>query len=653
MAVVLGVVHLGQGQAGLGPSEVLRALFNPDGGLESSIVRFGRLPRLAIALLCGGALAASGVLMQAVTRNPLASPATLGVNAGAYLALVVSAVLAPSLVAGAGWWIASAGALAAAALAYGLGGGERGGPARLALAGMAVSLAMAAVTGALQLLYENETQGLFLWGAGTLAQSDWSASSFAWPRILTAFVLALGLSRGLDVLSLGEELAKGLGARVGLTRLLAGACSVLLAATAVSVVGPIGFVGLMAPHLVRLAGVRSHAALLPIAALWGGTLLVGSDIVARLVPAGSTPVPVGAATAFLGAPFLVWLARRVSTGDREQTAQPRFAAPALRFPMVLAGAAVILLVALLAGLALGALRLPLAEVVSALMGSGDGLAARVVVEQRLPRLLVAGLAGGALAVSGLLLQGVARNPLAAPEIVGVTSGAGAAALGVLILVPAAPLGLVPVWAFLGGMAAFVLVYAGSWRGGVDPVRLALVGLSVAAAASALTQAMVVAAGLRVAQALTWLAGSTYARSWDDLLLLVPWVLALLPVAWWLAHGLDLMALGEELPVALGLPLERRRLLCLTTAVALASASAATVGAISFVGLMAPHISRSLAGVRHGRLLPVAALLGAALTVGADVVGRTLFAPREIPAGLVTAALGAPYFLYLLVRGRGA
>lgn len=215
------------------------------------------------------------------------------------------------------------------------------------------------------------------------------------------------------------------------------------------------------------------------------------------------------------------------------------------------------------------------------------------------------------------------------------------------MIPGLPTGLVPVAAFVGGVVAFGIVYAASWRGGVSPVRLALVGLAVSALFSAIISALVVAAGLRVAQALTWLAGTTYARGWDEAAGLAPWF-ALLLVAVLLARRLDLMALGEELPIALGVSLQRSRAIALATAVALASASVAAVGTLSFVGLMAPHLARVLAGPRHGKLLPLALVIGAVLVVLADTLGRTLFAPRELPSGLMTAVIGAPYFLLLMV-----
>lgn len=651
LAAGLGLLHLLQGAAGYGALDVLRAVFAPADDLVTAVVRSSRLPRLGVALVCGAALGAAGALMQTVTRNPLASPATLGVNAGAYLALVAAAVVAPGLVASYGWWLAAAGGLGAAGLAVALGGtgSGSGSAARLALAGMAVSLALSAVTGGLQLLFENETQGLFLWGAGSLAQAGSGGVAFAAPRIGLALLAAMLLAPGLDLLRLGEDVARGLGARVALVRAAGGGVAVLLAASAVAVVGPIAFVGLLAPHLVRLVGVRPHLALLPASAVWGGALLVGADLLARAVPSGSTPLPAGAATAMLGAPFLIWLARRsaVESARSDQGTSPRRSRHAGRVGWWLLA---LVPIALAGGLMFGAVPIGPGTLASVLAGGGDELARRVVLELRLPRLLVAGLVGAALAAGGVLLQGVVRNPLAAPEIVGTTSGASVAALGALLLLPDMPPALLPVAAFTGGVLAFAGVYAASWKRGLSPLRLALVGLGASAFLSAIVNTLVVAAGLRVAQALTWLAGSTYARSWNELAPLVPWLAVLLPLAQLGAHRLDLLALGDDVPRTLGLRLERGRAALLALSVALTAAAVATVGTLSFVGLMAPHMARGLVGSAHRRRLPVAALLGALLVITADTVGRTAFAPRELPSGLLTAALGAPYFLLLLTRG---
>lgn len=645
--LVLVFYHLLQGQAGLTPAAVVRAIFAPDDGVATAVVRYARLPRLAVASLAGAGLAVAGALMQSVTRNPLASPATLGVNAGAYLALVVTSVVAPALLSQHGWWLASLGGLLAAAVAYVLGGGSGTSPARLALAGMAVALALSAVTGALQLAFENETAGLFLWGAGTLAQADWSGVGYLAPRIAIALLLGLALTRPLDLLLIDEDVARGLGGKVQRIRALAGAAGVVLAAAAVSIVGPIGFVGLMAPHFARLTGARAHRRLLPMSALLGAVLLVAADVLARALPGAPGTFPVGAATAFLGAPFLVWLARRSAAGGAAGMGQ---ASARPNFGLALTLSALALAASLVAGLAFGALKIDPGQLLHALLGDADPLTMQVIWVLRLPRLVVAAFAGAALALSGLLLQAVLRNPLGAPEILGITSGAGASALIGLLLLPGLPPAAVPLFALVGGVVSFGLVYVAAWKGGIEPLRLALVGLAATAFFSAIIQALVVGAGLRVAGAVTWLAGSTYARTYLDALRLGPWVIVLAIIALALTPAMDLLGLGEEVPVALGMAKERMRALLLLLAVGLAAAAVATVGTLSFVGLMAPHMARTLAGPKHLRSVLLTLLLGATLVVLADTLGRFVLAPREIPSGLVAAALGAPYILFLLRRG---
>lgn len=649
--VAVAIVHLLQGPAGFPPGEVLRALVAPGEDLTSAVVRHVRLPRLGIALVCGAGLGLAGALMQTATRNPFASPATLGVNAGAYLAMVVVGVLAPAILAAWGWWVAIAGGAVAAGLAIAMAGGARAAPARLALAGMAVALAAAAATAALQVVFEQETQGLFLWGAGSLLRADGAAFAFAAPRVGLAAVAALALARSLDLLQLDDDVARGLGARVGLVRLAAGALAVLLAAVAVAVAGPIGFVGLLAPHLVRLAGVRRHLTALTATLVVGGLVLVGADVLARLLPAGATPVPVGAVTAMLGAPALIVLARRYRTGSDPRGSGSGPVGAARPAGPLLAGLALGLVVVAGVGSVAGAADVAWADLAAIVRGAGESTVREVVVGLRWPRMVVAALVGAALAVGGVLLQAVVRNPLAAPEVVGTTSGASLAALSFLLLVPGAPASLVPVAAFVGGVLSFVLVYAASWRGGVSPLRLALVGLAASAFLGALVQMLVVGAGLRVASAVTWLAGSTYARGWSDVATLWPWLVVLAVPVVVSARRLDLLALGDDLPRSLGLPLERARLGWLALSVALTAAAVATVGALSFVGLMAPHLSRAWVGHRHAHVLPVAALLGALLVTTADVLGRSLFAPRELPSGLVTALVGALVFAWMLVRGR--
>lgn len=653
LLLVLLLIHLTQGQAGLNVKIVLEAILSPNNSDAHNLIRYLQMPRATIGVLAGIALGIAGVLFQTTTRNPLASPTTLGVNAGAYLAVVAGTIFAPKLFAAAPVLVAFAGGLLAALLVYAIAASVQVTPIRLVLAGVAVSLTLAAFTAALQLFYENETAGLFLWGAGSLVQTDWGGTIYALPQILIGTAIAMLLARTLDILLLGDEVARSLGQRVQLVRLLSIIIGVFLAAVVTSVVGAIGFVGLVAPHIVRLMGVRQHLFLLPGAAIWGAVLVVGADVVARLVTTNVSELATGSVTALIGAPFLIWLARQTKRPDSSVSSDRALRVETRRtitYPVLLCIAVLLLLAALIAGTAFGEVDFSLTEIVQSLIGN-SGFSRQVLFDLRLSRLLVGMLAGASLAVSGLLLQGVVRNPLAGPEIVGITSGAGLSVLLVLVLVENAPVTLVPIAAIFGAFAAFGVVCAASWQNGLTAARLALVGIAVSAFCSASTNLLVVQARLQVAQALVWLSGSTYARSWDELQQLIVCPAIFLPLAWLVAPWLDIMALGDDFPKVLGIKLQQARLILLAIAVALAAAAVSTVGTISFVGLIAPHAARLLVGSHHRKLVPLSALIGAILVVVADTIGRTALAPKEIPAGLVTAAIGTPYFLWLLWQSR--
>ncbi|WP_114497352.1 iron ABC transporter permease [Fontibacillus phaseoli] len=645
-------IQITQGTAGISLPLIREALFHPvlDDPLQQ-IVRGVRLPRALIGALAGAALSVAGVLLQTLTRNPLASAGTLGINAGAYLAVVAATIFFPSLMGGFPLLTAMAGGMLAGAIVFLMAGQKRSAPVRLALGGMSLTLVLSSLTGTLQLLFENETAGLFLWGSGSLIQNDWHNVATIWPWVLGGLLLSVLFSRNLDILLMDDEVGKSLGQRIGLTRTVSVLTAVLLAAVTVSAVGPIGFVGLIAPHLLRLMGLHRHRLLIPGAAIWGAIVLVAADLAVLLLEPAFGLLPAGSATAALGAPWLIWLVYRMkpSRGDVQGATSGMGAGfrRALPYPALLAGAGLLLLLALGAGLVFGGKTVPLPDVWAALTGEASKITSYMVIETRLPRLLVAALAGASLAVSGTLLQGVVRNPLADPSVIGVTSGAGLGALIFLILLPQLPGSLVPAAAFTGALGAALVIFAISRKGGMQPAKVALIGMAVSAFGSAGIQALVVKAQLRVASALTWLSGSTYARGWDDLGWLFIWPLVLLPLAWWLARRLDLLALGDASAINLGVSAERTRLLGGLLGAALAASAVATVGTVGFVGLLAPHAARLLVPNANRKLTVLSALLGAVFLVLADIVGRVLLAPKEIPSGLVVALLGAPYFLWLM------
>lgn len=276
----------------------------------------------------------------------------------------------------------------------------------------------------------------------------------------------------------------------------------------------------------------------------------------------------------------------------------------------------------------------------------------IVRTLRLPRVLVAFGVGMALALSGAILQGLTRNPLAAPDIIGINAGAGLVTVAAIVTLPGLPLFFLPFGAFSGALVAALLIYGLAWKGGSSTLRLILVGVGITAIASALTTTLITFGEINsVSQALIWLTGSVYGRSWEHFWPLLPWLLIFIPGALVLARQLNVLNLGDPVARGLGTEVERQRSLLLLVSVALAAAAVATAGTIGFVGLMAPHLARQLVGPAHEGLLPTAALTGGAMVVLADLLGRSLFAPTELPCGVITAIVGAPYFLYLLSRSQ--
>ncbi|MFC5823622.1 iron ABC transporter permease [Nonomuraea insulae] len=662
--VLVAAVHVTQGTSSIGALDLLALPFGGDSGNAEETARVllaSRLPRLLAGLCVGVALGVAGALLQAVARNAMASPDTLAVSSGAYLAVVAAAAFGLALPVAVSGGLALIGGLAAAALVLALSAGGRTGTTRLILAGTATSLALSSLTNLVMILFQQETTGLFAWGSGSLVQSDLAAVNQLGPLIAVALVAAVVAGPRMDILGLGDDTATVLGLNVRRLRLWLTLLAVLLAAAAVTIAGPIGFVGLCAPVVVRLLPksipeLHRHRVLLPLSGLAGVLIVLGSDIVLRAVlgAQAGVEVPPGVVTTVVGAAVMIWLARRYR--DAGPTRRP----PAVRTGAARSRNAFLVVAALCAALLAGALVLGLlggdrwlltGDVVNWLQGR-SGRALTFVLDQRWPRVLAAVLAGAALAVGGAAVQAVCRNPLAEPGVLGVTTGAGVGAVALLTLVPMAGIWTMSATAGLGALVAFALVYGLAWRGGLSSDRLVLIGVAVQAACTAITVLIIVLSDpWNTAKALTWLSGSTYGRVPEQLIPVALALVVVVPLLVWLRRDLDLLSLDEDTPRILGVPLEPVRLGALAGAVLLTSTAVSAVGVVGFVGLVAPHAARALVGAHHARVLPVAALLGGLLVSLADTLGRTVIAPAQVPAGLVTALIGTPYFVYLLWRAR--
>ncbi|WP_055497418.1 iron ABC transporter permease [Streptomyces albus] len=657
LVAALAVLDITQGTAAVGPAQVWKALTGHADQQDTSVVVASRLPRMAAGILVGVGLGMAGAAVQAVSRNVLAAPDTLAVNAGSYLALGLLATTGLSVPFLASSGVAFAGGLAAAALVMAL-SGPAVGSVRLVLAGSALALGLNSVTEGLILLFPERTEGLYQWSQGSIGQMGPDAVLQTVPFALAGLLGLLLIAHRVDALALGDDAARGLGVPVRRTRLVAVALAALLSAAAVTLAGPIGFVGLCAPALVRPLARRHRAfvrarAYVPVAGLAGAALVLGSDVLLRtVVPAASAvAVPTGAVTSVVGAVFLVGMALRVRDGGGTAAADRIRIRSRTVFLVTVAVLVAVLIGVTIAAVLLGDSKLLLGDVANWVQGRA-GRAVGFVLDTRVPRVLAALLAGAALALAGTLVQAVTRNPLAEPGLLGVSGGAALGAVLVVTTVPAAGSWGIAGAAFAGASATALLVFGLAARGGFRQNRLVLVGVGVSTATTALISLLIVLTDpFNATKALTWLSGSTYGRTLTDALPLAVVLAAGAAVAFTRRTELDLVSLDEDTPRLLGLAPARGRFGFLVVSVLLSATAVAAAGTIGFVGLVAPHAARALVGRRHVRSLPVAMLLGASLVGVADLLGRTVIAPAQLGAGLMTALVGTPYFLHLLLRSR--
>lgn len=649
LAVVLVAVacwHLTQGTSG--------AVF-----ADTDILWGSRVPRLAAGVAVGVALGVAGILLQSLARNALASPDTLGVTAGAYLAVTALAAFGIAVPVWASGAVAFAGGIVAAGIVLGLAGGAGSSTTRLILAGTALALAFQAATSTLLILFDEETKGLLAWGSGSLSQLGLTAFLQAAPVVVVVTVLALVLARRLDILTLGDDTASSLGVPIRSTRTIGILLAVTLTAVAVTLAGPMGFVGLCAPVLARLLtrvvpSLNRHVLLIPAAGLLGALVVILSDALLRALIGAEAAIliPTGVATTLLGAIVLVLMARRLrDAGPTREPPRVRFGVRSrLRFRITLALVALGVVGVLLLGLLAGHTWLLTGDIALWLQGQAPAPIA-FALDERAPRIVAAVVAGAALALSGAVIQGVSRNPLADPGILGVTGGGGLGAVLVITSITSSTGGMIA-GAVTGSLLAFALVYLLSWRGGLNADRFLLIGIGVSYFTVSLTTFFLLRSNpWDTPKIYTWLSGTTYGRVWEQVVPLAIVLVIAVPFVVMSRRELDVLSLDEDTPRLVGIRLEPVRLTLLLVAAVLAALSVTAIGVIGFVGLVAPHAARALVGARHSRVIPTAVLLGGLLVGIADTIGRTVIAPAQLPAGLVVALIGAPYFVWLLWRSR--
>ncbi|MBL4828398.1 MAG: Fe(3+)-hydroxamate ABC transporter permease FhuB [Aliivibrio sp.] len=596
------------------------------------------LPRLSIAILCGFALAVAGCVMQFVLRNPIASPTTLGVAAGAELGMVLGILFLPVNSAINGFIPAFLGGGLATGLVFLLSAKRGFSPVHMVLAGMVISLFLGSVNTMLLLLNEQKLVSVFVWGAGTLNQNDWSSVETLLPLITLPIIVIFLLSRPLSALQLGDSVASSIGINIKRIKVISLTLAIFITAAVVSEVGLIGFVGIVAPAIARICGARKLKVQILASGLIGSLMLLFADLIIQpFSGVGGELLPTGAMTALLGAPFLLWLLNKnafqsdMKTRDSTQISyrnlKPKWVLLPLCFVIFL-----LFTVALLVGKGQNGWLISLSA---------------SVFDLRLPRVLVSFLAGVGLAIAGTVIQRVSTNPMASPEILGISSGAALALVLGAVFGVAVERDAQMLLGTFGALSVTAVIWLMGRKQNFAPTQMLLTGIALSAGLDAFLRIAMSSGQDNVRALLTWLSGSTYLVSMSDVYLLGIGVAVFSMLAMGCHRWLDLIGLGEITSTSVGLHCREVRLFLLLLVAALTTLCTIIIGPLSFVGLLAPHMARSLHQYRASHQLLAASLLGGSLMVLADWIGRVVWFPWQFPAGLLASLIGGGYFLYLM------
>lgn len=646
------LAHLWLGQSEFGPIGELilllsqvsdRATLNAmvDDSFELMALLYVNLPRLVMAILVGGTLGTIGSLFQQLTQNRMMSPLTLGTSSGAWLGLVILNVVAPMLVAQYSVWFALIGALLAMGLIVSIVGIKNMSGLPIVLAGMAVNLLLGAFATAIILLNDQYAQNLFVWGAGDLGQNGWEQVLWLMPKLVPILVIFLLAPRVLTLLSIGTEGAAARGLNIGATFFVLMAVGVWLVSVSITSIGVISFIGLIAPNITRHLGFLKAKSELIASCLLGALLLCTTDSLAIFLAQWSVDmIPTGTATAVIGAPALIIIARK------QMSAQDQLFFSMPEGPKSISPLAYSLLGTMIFGLlALSTLSQPSSDMGYFVIPDAFEWSIRW------PRMLTAIFAGGGLAVAGVILQRLVYNPLASPDILGVSAGAVLALIFSSLFMGYSIHSLSPWIAFLGSaMSLCLLLFLGK-KHQFAPSILILTGISLTAVLEALVQFSLTRVGEGKYTLLAWLAGSTYRVEPESATIMAIVITVCIGAAVLLSRWVTLIATGRQFASARGLNISiaYASLLCLVAI--LCSVVTTTMGPVAFVGLLAPHIA-AMVGARLVReQIILSFLIGSALMLFADWLGQVVVFPAQLAAGTLVSIIGGSYFIFLLLKSR--
>lgn len=616
----------------------LRLFDRPDSlPLDALMVQNNTLPRMAMALLAGGSTAMATMLMQQLMRNPLASDSTLAVSSGAQAALVAATVFAPSFLAYGTSAVVFAGAAAALGAVLRLSARRALQPLSVVLAGLVVSLYLGSLTGIVMLFFSEETRGVMQWGSGSLVQDSWRDTLGLLWRIAVAAILTAFLIKPLNIMSLGDTQAESAGIPVKKIRLLSLAVAAFLSAGVVGFVGMMGFVGLAAATLVRQMGVRTLSMRLICSFIVGALLLMLTDNGLMLLKHyRGTDLPAGAVTALVGAPLLLWLTAKAPPRPSFQTTSD-ISTAAPHVPRLLH---FLLLIAVAV------------SVLAFTVGRYDETLRLTIDPEyfvfRYPRVLLAAATGTMLALTGVILQRLTQNPMAGPELLGISSGTAFGAMSVVML-----FGITSGsgWFWLTGIVSALvslgLLMLFNRKNGFTPEKILLTGMALAALADAAIRIWMATGDFRVQLLLLWMSGSTYQATPESALTVGLLAAASLLLILTLQRWLGLLSLNPTIACSVGINVPLARLVLIVSSAALTALSTLLIGPLSFVGLLAPHLARMLGARLPKQQLAAAALIGASVMMMADWLGRQVMFPYEVPAGMMATLIGGAYFMMLM------
>lgn len=641
VAMIVGLALSLTGQMRYVPADrLLEAFVNPDSAAFGEVyVHFSLLPRIAVAILAGTALGFTGTIFQQLLKNPLAEPSTLGVLSGAQLAITVASLTFASMSAQGRELAGVVGALAAVALVCGLAARSGFAPVTLLLSGMIVSFAAGSASVVMALFHHEYLRSVFIWGSGSLIQNDFSNAGALSLRMLVLIPMLLLFVRPLAIAGIDDAGARSLGVSLSKLRLAVLILATTLSAMVVARIGVIAFIGLAAPHIARLSGARRFTQRLVWGALIGGGLLLLADGAVLVLTPYMGEVPTGTITALGGALMMLFMLREVPAAPFQATIERvhHAVAPITRNLALPLSVALMIVVAVLS----------LSEHVSS-----ANIEVSVLVQGRWPRVLTSLSAGAMLALAGAVLQAVARNPLASPEGLGVSGGAGLGIIAALFLggmsSPILPLA----GGMIGALLALAIIFVIAKRHNFAPGPVMLAGVAVGALVTSIISVIVASGDPRATYVLAWTMGPTFRATG-----MVAIVAALIAVLSLLLSPLfrrwiEILPMGDALARSIGMRPARVRAGLLLFCSTLTAAATLIVGPLSFVGLMAPHMARMARPKGPGSFMLMSSAIGGLLMMLADWIGRSVDFPYEIPAGVLAAFIGCPYFILLVFRQKG-